>query len=574
MSNMPDHSSPSLKILPSLSDRMAGSSDLIISNWVEAPDVVDVLLSHHISIANFESDYAREIFHYFIDIISQRHEVGHCPALSKLVSLCIDEDITVSDVYKLCVHFRESIVAFLLDADVLDKPTYKELCYIFDANLSGLLQDYAATIAENKRAKESFKAIIEKSLNEIYIFDQHSLKFTYANRGAQENTGYPLDELKSMHPYDLKPNLTQDQFLQLIAPVLQRKKERLVFEELHQRKDGSTYDADIRLQMMEFDNDEHLVAIVNDVTEQKYAHQINRNYQINNAIINNSSDAIICVDANQRITLFNPSAERTFGFTAIEVIGQPLGVLLPDGFQERHENFVNEFGKGTTTSTKMTSDRPEVQGKRKNGTLFPVEASISKAVVEGRLMFTALVRDVSERHAAEAEIRRLAKTDWLTGLYNRHHFESSLKEAVSYTERFPEHKTGLFLIDLDHFKLVNDSYGHKAGDELLKNVAEILKENIRQIDIVGRLGGDEFGIIARGINDPSDMIQIAENIADKLAILQKNSESDALISLSIGMTFCPDQGSDLEQLMVQADKALYQAKDGGRNQYKLYTPNF
>jgi diguanylate cyclase (GGDEF)-like protein/PAS domain S-box-containing protein len=566
----PDSDGFSLPHLSSLTDCIMASQDMVLERWVYHPTVRRVLSMHHIQAETFLHEYATEVFDYFVQVIHHKQQIGRCPAITRLLNFCIAENITVADVYNLCIHFREALIGVLFEKDAMHKALFDELSLVFDANLSGLLQAYTATIAETQKQAESFQTIIENSLNEIYVFDRDSLRFTYANRGAVENSGYSADELQTMHPYDIKPFFDAAQFRDMITPLLNDETERLVFETIHERKDGSLYDVDIRLQSMRFDHKEHLVAIINDITEQKKAHRLAEDYLMNDAIIHNSTDGIVSVDEQQRITLFNASAEQMFGHTSHEVIGRPLDVLLPEALIDRHRALVVGFGQNSHFRARMADGRAEVQGKHKDGHLIPMEVSISKSRVGGKWLFTALIRDVSERHAAEAEMRRLAKTDWMTGLANRHHFDTELKAAISYARRFPDHKVGLIFLDLDHFKDVNDTHGHATGDQLLKQVADILQNNVRDFDLIGRLGGDEFGIIARGIQDQHDVMRIAEKLTFQLSQPLQVNHCSVQIGVSIGITFCPEQGHDQDRLMLQADQALYEAKKAGRNTYRLY----
>jgi len=550
---------------------IADKSELILSQWLNHDDVKSILSSHHLEPAMFEDEYAKEVLSYFIQMLEGKQKAGECPATTRLVSFFIEKNITAAEIYGIFTPFRESIVSTLLDTGLLTKDIYKAICLIFNKNFTGVLKEYNATLTNYRKRSDSFQDIIENSLNEIYIFDKESLRFTYANRGAVANSGYSAEEIKTLHPYNIKPYFTRTSFLEFISPLLRHEKERLVFETVHQRKDGTTYDVDIRLQMMRFDHDEHLVAIINDITEQKVAHRLAEDYQLSNAIINNSSDGIVSIDTAQRITMFNPSAERMFGYSCEEIIGQPLETLLPESAKSHHSELVHEFGETHSIQAKMGGSRAEVQGKRRDGSLFPIEASICKSRIGNQMMFTALIRDVSERYAAEAEMRRLAKTDGLTGLSNRHYFDIKLREATAFSRRFSNQKMALLLLDLDRFKPVNDTFGHAVGDSLLQKVASILKSSVREVDIVGRLGGDEFGIIVQGIHNTDDVITVAEKLITEMSRPLKVDENTIQIGVSIGITLCPEQGDNPEQLMGQADSALYAAKDAGRNTYRLYT---
>lgn len=289
------------------------------------------------------------------------------------------------------------------------------------------------------------------------------------------------------------------------------------------------------------------------------------------SLIDNSSDGIISIDVNQRIVLFNPAAEDIFQYKKEDALGRPLSMLLPDNVHDIHRQHVLTFGENKDVESRVMKSRSEIKGKRKNGSLFDAEASISKSVLDGATYYTAFIRDITERRKAEEEIRRLALFDSLTGLANRHHFETVLKNAIAYTRRFPENKISLLLLDLDLFKQVNDRYGHAIGDALLVKIAKILESNVRDADTVSRFGGDEFAILLQGVDTSEQVALVAEKIITALSKPHHIEGKDLEVGASIGITFCPEFADDSEQLFKQADMMMYKAKDAGRNTFRVYS---
>lgn len=288
------------------------------------------------------------------------------------------------------------------------------------------------------------------------------------------------------------------------------------------------------------------------------------------SLIENASDGIVTIDSNQLIVMFNPSAEVMFQYFAEEVLNKPLSKLLPETLGAGHNQHVEEF-RYEAAQARMMDARSEVSGRRKNGSLFPAEISISKSVINGEMFFTAFVRDITERREAEAEIHRLAMYDSLTGLQNRHNFEARLDESIVYQQRFPEQVFGLLLLDLDLFKQVNDSYGHPVGDELLRIVARLLRENVREVDDVGRLGGDEFAILLKGLPDRNEAKVVARKLIETLSEPHQIENYSLTIGASIGITFCSKSCADASTLFRQADKMLYEAKNAGRNTFRIFS---
>jgi diguanylate cyclase (GGDEF)-like protein len=206
-----------------------------------------------------------------------------------------------------------------------------------------------------------------------------------------------------------------------------------------------------------------------------------------------------------------------------------------------------------------------------NGAILHIESSAS-LVKDSRGTITgtvAIIRDVSERINSEQIIRDLAFHDPLTGLSNRRLFEDRLEQAIAKSFRYGM-KFGLFYIDLDHFKAINDTLGHESGDFVLKEATERIKScSKRDVDTIGRQGGDEFCIIVTDCGGQKDLEEIADNLLRTFSVPFRIHETDVIITVSIGISIFPDDGTDLKTLVEAADKAMYAAKLSGRNNYKF-----
>lgn len=190
----------------------------------------------------------------------------------------------------------------------------------------------------------------------------------------------------------------------------------------------------------------------------------------------------------------------------------------------------------------------------------------------GKNMIRGIIVDISQEKRREEQIIYLAEHDALTGLYNRRYFLERLNHHISFGERYG-HLSSLLFIDLDQFKFINDSYGHKAGDTYLIQVAKELSLALRDTDILGRLGGDEFGVILPFTNQ-DEAVQVTENILASLTSHDWSYEGNTVhISASIGITLFPGETRAAEQVLAEADTAMYSAKNTGRNQYHIYDKN-
>ena len=183
--------------------------------------------------------------------------------------------------------------------------------------------------------------------------------------------------------------------------------------------------------------------------------------------------------------------------------------------------------------------------------------------------FVTVIQDITERKQAEEHIQHLAHYDALTGLPNRELLSDRLQQAVLRAER--DHtQVGVLLVDLDHFKRINDTLGHTVGDQLLREAAQRLRECVRQCDTISRQGGDEFAIVLPDLEANDDAARMAQRILGMVAEPYQLEAHELHVSCSIGISLCPRDGRSAESLLKNADNALYQAKDMGRNNYQLY----
>ncbi|MBV8812961.1 MAG: PAS domain S-box protein, partial [Verrucomicrobia bacterium] len=199
------------------------------------------------------------------------------------------------------------------------------------------------------------------------------------------------------------------------------------------------------------------------------------------SVVDAAYDAIITIDQQHNITLFNRAAEYLFGYSQAEMIGQPLTHLIPEKFRENHSAYINQFARSPVNSRQM-DERNRIYGLHRDGSLVPVEIAISKINVNGLLEFTAIIRDIADRVHLMDLLQKEAETDPLTGLPNRRTFLESAENLFRSSET-----VSLYMIDIDHFKTFNDTYGHDIGDEILRALAEVGKVHTRKTDVFARL---------------------------------------------------------------------------------------
>jgi len=301
-------------------------------------------------------------------------------------------------------------------------------------------------------------------------------------------------------------------------------------------------------------------------------------------VIESAMDAIISVDAGQRIVLFNTAAERMFGYAAAAIMGQGLEQLLPLEFRARHHGHIDTFAV-TGISARAMGQFGQLNALRANGEEFPIEASISKTLVDGQLLFTVILRDVTEgklaRMALEtanrdlersnAALQHVAHYDALTGLPNRVLLGERLTQAMARCQSQGQGPLlAVAFLDVDAFKPINDAHGHEVGDALLVAVAQRLKAALREGDWLARIGGDEFVAVLQGLHQAQDCEPLLAELLSAVASPVTLAGAPMQVTASIGVTLYPADGEDADRLIRHADQAMYLAKQAGRNCYQRF----
>ena len=284
------------------------------------------------------------------------------------------------------------------------------------------------------------------------------------------------------------------------------------------------------------------------------------------SLIKNASDVIMIADVDGRLRFASPAAERTFGVHPDELVGRNLLDLWAEADRERLAAFLAEVA--ATHGRSIGPVEVVVGNGARRSTLESVGSNLLEdpAIAGLALNF----RDVSERKALEEQLRQLAFHDPLTLLANRSLFRNRVQHALTLTHRSHQRVAVMFL-DLDNFKNVNDSLGHDAGDRLLQAAAQRLVKSTRPSDTVARLGGDEFAILLEGINESADVERIAATITRSFDEPLQLDGSDTYMAASIGIAFS-QPGDDTEQLLRNADIAMYNAKAAGKARFVVFQP--
>lgn len=280
-----------------------------------------------------------------------------------------------------------------------------------------------------------------------------------------------------------------------------------------------------------------------------------------------SASFVMITDADLTLEYINPSMESGTGYSAEELIGRKAGFLSCD----KEAEIIRDIW-----STVLTGEiwRGERMLQKKNGDRFWIMSSTApiRNQVGEVTHLVSVGEDITQLKKDQERMEMLAFYDPLTSLPNRRLFKDRLDQALKKVLRHQNYMALLYL-DLDHFKEVNDHYGHDAGDELLKEVANRLRESVRDSDVIARIGGDEFNLILHDLNSEQDAMSVAEKVLQVVTEPIDIGMAEVSVSASIGITLAPMDGMEAKALIKNADVAMYQSKQGGRNRCQRYQPS-
>ena len=433
------------------------------------------------------------------------------------------------------------------------------------------VEEQSAELAEKNYLllqKQQFLDDIINSLAGIFYMLDDQGRFVRWNVECEKVTGYTADELARMQALDLFGEKNHA----LIA-----EKMREVFE-----KGSSFTEAELVIkngrkipyyftgQQTSVGEKRYLVGLGIDISERKRMEETLRGHEARlRSVFEGSSDAIMLLtekgffDCNERtLEIFGMNSKQEF------VVCHPSNLspdYQPDGrdsFSLANERIKFAFEHG--------ANRFEWMHRRKNGETFPAEVLLSAFEYGGQRVLQATVRDITERKQVEEKLHHLAHYDVLTGLPNRTLFLDRLGQEIKKSNRKGNALTLLY-IDLDQFKEVNDTLGHHVGDALLVDAAQRIVACVRETDTVARLGGDEFTVILAELSNSGRVERVAQSIIKTLTEPFQLGGESVYVSASIGITIYPSDAPDAENLLKNADQAMYVAKNGGRNRFSYFT---
>jgi diguanylate cyclase (GGDEF)-like protein/PAS domain S-box-containing protein len=325
--------------------------------------------------------------------------------------------------------------------------------------------------------------------------------------------------------------------------------------------------------MLELDEAGEPLRYIGTNQDQSVETKSDRTERLLSHIVMSTSEAIYTLDTDNNVLTWNPGAERLYGYSAEEMIGRSLELLYPDNREHRAwEEGMNR--RRRLLSGESDFEEYESVRRRKDGTLVQVAATTSTLRDHnGKIIgLVGSLRDITERRRTEAQLAYLSNHDPLTGLFNRARFEEELA-GVAVRARQHNYEAALLMLDLDNFKYVNETYGHKSGDELVSSIAGALRAELEPIDVLARFGGDEFGVVL--INTDAER---ARELAERLLVAVREHRMtingiEIRVTASIGMVPFDGVHASVEDVLADADRAMYQSKEKGRNRVTVLQPS-
>ncbi|HXE37983.1 MAG TPA: EAL domain-containing protein, partial [Azonexus sp.] len=411
-----------------------------------------------------------------------------------------------------------------------------------------------------RQSKQVFSAALESCPIAASIATTADGRFIEANTKYERDFGWTRTDLigRTSKEIGLWPDFAERE--SWIA-AMGRHGRLIDYETVWMNRNGEHRNVSLASELIELDGQSCILAYITDITARKRAEA---DLRIAAAAFE-SQEGMVITDARSKILRVNQAFTESTGYTAEEVVGQTPS-LLKSG---RHGA---DFYRLMWDSIVQTGTwQGEIWDRRKNGEIYPKWLTISAVKDEAGVVthYVGTHFDITERKKAEEKIQALAFNDQLTGLANRFSLNERLNRALALAARSGK-QVALLMIDLDNFKIINDTLGHQIGDRLLMEVARRLGGAVRQSDLVARLGGDEFIVVLSEIDSPADAAHVADKILTVLAAPYVLDGNELRTNASIGVCLFPDDAGESQDLIKKADVAMYHAKSRGRGNYQFF----
>ncbi len=456
---------------------------------------------------------------------------------------------------KTIVRFLSTLVAMGIGITVI--------LFLFNCRLTHLVQ---RRTRELTAGENMYRTFFELASVGVAIVRMDNRRYHKVNARYCEILGYSPQELLKMSILDITHPGDREQDQQLLQDLLDGEKKDCTIEKRYIRKDGSVVWVILTLSLippLKGESHSFSIGIIRDITKRKSAEE---ELILAGKLFEQSIEGILITDADGLIQQVNPAFVDITGYTAEEAIGRNPRILKSN----KHSlGFYKNMWKQLSTQGYWQG---EIWNRKKNGESYPEWLTISAIHdVDGNLTnYVSIFHDISELKHQENRLHYQAHHDALTGLPNRILFLDRLNVALTRLERGSTSLAVLF-IDLDHFKHINDARGHTSGDTLLIECADRMQHKLRNGDTLARFGGDEFLILLTEVADINQVIHVSTRLLEAVSLPFEHQGTPYFVTASLGITLAPQDGTDAEKLIKNANLAMYKAKQRGRDTYQCFT---
>lgn len=387
----------------------------------------------------------------------------------------------------------------------------------------------------------------------------------YTNEAFTRITGYSKEEVFGRNCRFLQGPDTSRQTVNDIADALDHER-TINCQIINYRKDGSEFYN--RLDISPIYNEGQLTHFIGIQTDISDIIQSEKESAFSKSVFDKTQEAILILDGEQQVQYSNPATHKTFRVSNNRLLGRKVSELIPFETLKSHK----KYGDIWRTVKKYKHWQGQLQVTVKEKSII-VLASINAVVAPNEIgeYFVMLATDITELKKTERELRTLASYDPLTQLANRKLFRDLLKETIARNSR-RDRTFALLFLDLDNFKRINDTLGHKVGDDVLVHFTETVNGLIREGDTFGRMSGDEFVLILDGVENPTQAQQFSQRVIDAIERPYRSDQGELLLTVSIGIAMFPEDGRGADQLLRNSDLAMYRAKQAGKSQVGFADP--
>lgn len=427
-------------------------------------------------------------------------------------------------------------------------------------------------IAERKKIEtelnelnRDFVTLLNNTSDFIYFKDKDSRIHFCSQRMAAITGHQHWEEMRGKHDFEIFPKDTAQVYYEEEQPIFKGEKRAIDTINPFYDEDGNEGWVHTNKWAVLGENNEiiGIFGISRDITERKRIEiELSNAKQLSDNIINSLPGIFYMLDKEGKFIRWNANFYKTVGYDSPNILGHSALKVIADHDKELVSKKIAEvFEKGESFVEAGLLD--------KNGRITPYYFTGKQIYLQEQLCLIGLGLDISDRKQLEEDLWRLANTDFLTGLKNRRYFMEKIEEEFKLLKNHEINSCSVLMLDLDHFKRINDTYGHGIGDTVLKHFSALLQSNLRQMDVAGRLGGEEFAVILP-CADIEEAIKCAEhlrNVVEHSPIVENNNVIS--ITVSIGISIFKENDCFADTALIRADNALFAAKNRGRNTIQI-----